>query len=164
MAEAETLRVNGEQCLGFHHGKYHDEVTDELKQSPGQRYFCRECGSPLWAADPRWPQWIYPFASAVRTPLPIPPESVHIMLDFKAPWVEVPTGIDHRHFERYPDESIVDWHLRHGLYIEWSAVAADGSLAKAQSTQRALSWYFFNTIEKTQRPLRLCESKKPKQS
>jgi len=118
MAEAESLRVNGEEFLGFHHGRYHDEVTDELKQSPGRRYFCRECGSPLWAADPRWAQWIYPFASAVRTPLPMPPESVHIMLDFKAPWVEVPTGISHLHFGRYPDESIVDWHLRHGLYIE----------------------------------------------
>ena len=118
MAEADSLSVSGEEHLGFHHGMEHDKDTDELKQSPGGRYFCRECGSPLWAADPRWAEWIFPYASAVHTPLPIPPESVHIMLDFKAPWVEVPSGEDHRHFDRYPDESIVDWHKRHGLYIE----------------------------------------------
>ena len=118
MAETKTLVFSGEQSLGSHHGHYHDEDTDALKQSPGLRYFCRECGSSLWAVDPRWAQWIYPYASAVHTPLPMPPESVHIMLDFKAPWVDVPTGDGHRHFDRYPDESILDWHQRHGLYIE----------------------------------------------
>jgi hypothetical protein len=118
MAEADTLSVSGEKYMRSHHGMYHDETTDVLKQSPGVRYFCSECGSPLWAADPRWPQWIYPYASAVRTPLPLAPESVHIMLEFKASWVEVPTGNHHRHFDRYPDESILDWHRRHELYIE----------------------------------------------
>ena len=118
MAEANTLAVDGEASLVSHHGRYHDEITDELKQSPGARYFCRDCGSPLWAADPRWPQWIYPYASAIRTPLPVPPESVHIMLDFKASWVKVPSGDQHRHFRRYPDESIIDWHRRRGLYVE----------------------------------------------
>jgi len=118
MAEADTLSVIGEKSPGSHHGKYHDEDTDELKQSPGVRYFCHDCGSPLWAADPRWPQWIYPYASAIHSPLPVPPESVHIMLDFKAPWVVAAAGDNHRHFDRYPDEGIVDWHYRHGLYIE----------------------------------------------
>jgi hypothetical protein len=118
MAEAETLSVTGEKSLGFHHGKYHDQDTDELKRSPGRRYFCQDCGSPLWAEDPRWPQWIYPFASAIHTPLQIPPETVHIMLDFKAPWVVVPTGENHRCFSRYPDESIEQWHHRHGLYVD----------------------------------------------
>lgn len=118
IAEAESLSVSGETHIGLHHGKEHDEETDELKEGPGVRYFCRECGSPLWAADPRWAQWIYPYASAVQTPLPVPPETVHIMLDFKAPWVVVPSGQGHRHFARYPDESIIDWHRRHGLYSE----------------------------------------------
>ena len=118
IAEAQTLSVAGETHMGFHHGQEHDKQTDELKQSPGMRYFCRECGSPLWAADPRWQQWIYPYASAVQTPLPVPPEIVHIMLDFKAPWVVVPSGQGHRQFARYPDEGIIDWHQRHGLYIE----------------------------------------------
>lgn len=118
MAEADTLSVSGKQALQFHHGMVHDKDTDELMPSPGARYFCRECGSPLWAEDPRWPQWIYPYASAVHTPLPAPPEILHIMLDFKAPWVLLPTGENHRHFKRYPDQSIVDWHHRHDLYID----------------------------------------------
>ena len=117
-AQAESLSVKGEEHIGFHHGMEHDKDTDVLKQSEGGRYFCRECGSPLWAADPRWPEWIYPYPSAIATPLPEPPEVVHIMQDFKAPWVVVPSGEGHRHFERYPDESIIDWHKRHGLFIE----------------------------------------------
>lgn len=116
MAQADTLSVNGEDGIHFHHGMQHDPETDELVQSPGKRYFCRHCGSPLWAADPRWPEWVYPYASAIDTPLPRPPETVHIMLEFVAPWVDVPQGEGHRHFQRYPDESILDWHRRQGLY------------------------------------------------
>lgn len=118
MAEADSLSVSGEQHIDYNHGMEHDKDTDELKLSEGRRYYCSECGSPLWAADPRWPDWIYPYASAVDTLLPTPPELVHIMLDFKAAWVEVPSGEGHKQFARYPDESIVDWHKRHGLYIE----------------------------------------------
>lgn len=116
MAEADSLKVMGEEHLGFHHGQQHNEETDVLEASPGVRFFCRQCGSPLWASDPRWTEWIYPYASAIDTPLPVPPETVHIMLDFKAPWVIVPAGEGHRHFSRYPDEAIIDWHHRHGLY------------------------------------------------
>ena len=116
MAEAGTLSVTGEAYVAFLHGRAHNKDTDVLEKSPGGRYFCRQCGSPLWQADPRWPDWVYPYASAIETPLPVPPETVHIMLDFKAPWVMVPTGEGHRHFARYPDEAIIDWHHRQGLY------------------------------------------------
>lgn len=34
-------------------------------------------------APPALPQWIYPFASAIDTPLPAPPTTVHLMLKFK---------------------------------------------------------------------------------
>lgn len=117
-AQADSLIVKGKEHVGFHHGMEHDKHTDELKKSPGGRYFCRECGTPLWAADPRWSEWVYPYPSAIQTALPEPPEYVHIMLDFKADWVTLPCGEGHRHFNRYPDESIIDWHKRHGLYIE----------------------------------------------
>lgn len=116
MAEAATLEVEGEQHLVYHHGFEHDDVTDELVENENRRYFCAVCGSALWAADPRWARWIYPYAASVDTPLPRPPEIVHIMLEFAAPWVAVPSGSGHRHFQRYPDESIEQWHRRHGLY------------------------------------------------
>ena len=117
MAQAETLRVSGEEYLGFYRARVEDEEhAGRFKISPGKRYFCRNCASALWAADPRWPEWIYPFASAIDTPLPEPPEVVHIMLAFAAPWISVPSGEGHRHFSRYPEESIEDWHKRHGFY------------------------------------------------
>ena len=118
MAEAKSLSVNGEEYLEYHHGMEHDPDTDELKENENKRFFCRQCGSPLWAHDPRWSEWIYPFASNINTPLPKPPEIVHIMLDFAVPWVVVPSGEGHRHFQRYPDESIEQWHKRHKLFIE----------------------------------------------
>jgi hypothetical protein len=118
IANAESLEVLGKENIGFHHGMEHDEETDELKQSVGGRYFCRECGSPLWAADPRWAEWIYPYASALTTALPKPPELLHIMLEFKPSWVTVPSESGNRHFQRYPDESIIDWHKRHRIYID----------------------------------------------
>jgi hypothetical protein len=117
MAESDTLKVEGEEHLVFHQARIEDEERPgETRISPGRRGFCRHCGSAMWVADPRWPQWIYPFASAVDTPLPRPPEIVHIMLDFAAPWVELPEGEGHRLFARYPDESILDWHKRHGVW------------------------------------------------
>jgi hypothetical protein len=116
MAQADTLVVSGEKELVFHHGMQHDPETDALVPSPGKRYFCRHCGSPMWATDPRWAEWFYPFATSINSPLPRPPETVHIMLDFVAPWVTVPAGTGHRHFDRYPDEGILAWHQRHGLY------------------------------------------------
>ena len=47
-------------------------------------------------------EWIYPFASAIDTPLPKPPEHVELMLDFAAPWVDIPGGSGHTHFREYP--------------------------------------------------------------
>ena len=71
--------------------------------------------------SPERPDLLHPFASAIDTPLPEPPERVHIMLDFKAPWVEVPATKTDHHFARYPDESIQEWHERHGLLTRWRA-------------------------------------------
>lgn len=116
MAEAVTLEVEGKTHLAYHYGNEHDPKTDQLQQNKNRHHFCRHCGSHLWTADPRWSQWIYPYASVINTPLPIPPETVHIMLAFAAPWIEIPSGEGHRHFQRYPDESIEQWHHRHGLY------------------------------------------------
>lgn len=115
MADSDTLQVQGESNLVYHHGLEHDKTSDDLVKNENRRYFCKQCGSALWSADPRWAQWIYPFASSVNSPLPKPPEVFHIMLDFAVDWLDVPTGKGHRHFRRYPDESIFDWHKRHNL-------------------------------------------------
>lgn len=111
-AWAESLQVEGEEHL-----KTYQAVIDG-ETSPAQRRFCAHCGSFLWVSDPRWPELLHPFASCIATPLPEPPERVHIMLRYKPGWVPVPQGKGHRHFDEYPDESLEEWHKRHGLYSE----------------------------------------------
>ncbi|MFT5133128.1 MAG: hypothetical protein ACI9SC_001597 [Gammaproteobacteria bacterium] len=110
-----SLKVEGESYISIYQAMLKDEELDEHTQSPCQRHFCSCCGSALWAWDPRWPELIHPFASAIDTVLPIAPAHTHLMLEFKAPWVEVLTGPEDLSFSRYPDESIAQWHQRHGL-------------------------------------------------
>jgi hypothetical protein len=114
MAESGTLKV-----LGKHHlAVYRARLKEGRKtvRSPGQRYFCRKCGSVLWVWDPRWRQWVYPFASAIDTPLPHPREVQHVLLNYAPSWVEVPKRKRDRHFREFPPEAIIDWHKKRGLY------------------------------------------------
>jgi len=86
-----------------------------MRESPARRNFCRICGSALWAWDPRWPELIHPFASAIDTDLPVPPQHTHLMVGSKASWVELGQGGNDKGFDGYPDESIAEWHSRLGL-------------------------------------------------
>lgn len=81
----------------------------------GERHFCPRCGSALWVWDKRWPEWLYPFASAIDSPLPAPRERQHILLDSKANWVPVPKGPRDKRCRGYPREAILDWHQTRGL-------------------------------------------------
>jgi hypothetical protein len=112
---ADTLEVEGREALGMFRAEIHDDAHDGT--STGERSFCTRCGTALWLYDPTWPDLIHPFASAIDTPLPVPPERVHLMLDFKANWVEVPSGPGETHFRRYPDLSLEDWHKARGLWV-----------------------------------------------
>lgn len=107
-ADANTLEVEGGENLTVYAASSTDRGAPE-------RNFCRSCGSSLWLFNPMWPGLIHPFASAIDTPLPRPPERVRIMLDYAAPWCEIPMGEDERHFPEYPEESLEGWHRRHGL-------------------------------------------------
>jgi hypothetical protein len=114
-ARAETLAIEGEAEIATYHARLEDEETGERYPSRGERKFCRRCGSALWVFDPEWPELIHPFASAIDTPLPVPPERTHLMLGSKAPWVVVRADPKDRCFDGYPDESIAAWHERLGL-------------------------------------------------
>ena len=67
----------------------------------------------MW--DPRWPELVHPLASAIDTPLPVPPERTHLLLSSKAPWVEVHADPQDRLHDEFPDESVAAWHERLGL-------------------------------------------------
>jgi len=112
MGEAATLEVCGKHNLTVY------QAVIDGEQSPARRHFCTHCGSVLWLFDPRWPELVHPFASAIDSELPATPETEHIMLDFKPGWVEVaPEDDKNRHFRGYPDQSIEDWHKSRDLWI-----------------------------------------------
>ena len=84
----------------------------------GERRFCTTCGAALWLYDPTWPDLVHPFASAIDSELPKAPERVHLMLKYKASWVEPDIRDGDAIFELYPEESIADWHRKRGLWVE----------------------------------------------
>jgi hypothetical protein len=108
-AHAGTLKVDGEDNVAVFH------AMKDGKESPTERRFCSKCGSALWGFDPRWPDLVHPFASAIDTPLPRAPHHVHIMLGSKADWVQPAIAEGDQVFDAYPDTSLEDWHKRHGL-------------------------------------------------
>ncbi len=116
--DADTLEVTGESHVTIYRarGDLVDGGAEDDGLSPLRRHFCKTCGTALYAWDPRWPELVHPFASAIDTPLPKTPETVHIMLDSAPAWAEVPKGKRHSHFDRYPEESIEDWHKARGLW------------------------------------------------
>jgi hypothetical protein len=114
IGDYDTLRVDGRENESVYHARMRENGREET--SPAERHFCKLCGSALYLWDPRWPDLVHPFASAIDGPLPVPPERVHIMLESKANWVEVPDGPREAHFPEYPDLSIEDWHKSHGLW------------------------------------------------
>lgn len=110
-ARAKSLKVKGKEFISIYRAKVKNP-GERSYQSSGERNFCKVCSSGLWLYDPNWPELIHPFASAIDTPLPIAPEHTHLMLDFKASWVELHKLGKDKTFKRYPKESLAEWHER----------------------------------------------------
>ncbi|HEY4133795.1 MAG TPA: GFA family protein [Alphaproteobacteria bacterium] len=116
MGDAASLKVVRRRSLRI----YRAELVDDgghCTVSSGERHFCARCASALWMADPEWPELVHPFASAIDSPLPVPPARVHLMLRFKASWVTPQIGEGDETFEEFPTRSIEQWHRGHGLWI-----------------------------------------------
>ncbi len=110
-----TLKVRGRKNISVYRARIPDAETGRTTLSTGQRHFCKRCASALWLWDPQWPELVHPFASAMDTDLPLPPERTHLMLASKANWVPVAAGPRDKKFDEYPEESIAQWHQRLGL-------------------------------------------------
>jgi hypothetical protein len=108
-ANAGSLTVRGKKFITRFHAKI------DGRKSPGERSFCSRCGSALWVWDPRWPDLIHPFASAIDSKLPEASQHVHILLDSKAAWVPVNARRGDQQFPEYPDQSLEEWHRAHGM-------------------------------------------------
>ncbi len=118
MGLAATLQVQGRDEVRVYRALLDGPGRKEGRVSEGRRHFCGRCGSALWMADPHWEQWVWPLASAIDTPLPAPPERVHLMENHRPAWAEGPTGPSDAHFGEYPEDSIEAWHRKRGLFEE----------------------------------------------
>ena len=116
MGDSATLKVKGKRSIGVYRAEIDRDGHCEV--SSGERNFCKSCGSALWLYDPSWPELIHPFASAIDTELPVPPERVHLMLHYKPGWVVPDIGPNDQTFHEYPEQSIEDWHKSRGLWID----------------------------------------------
>jgi hypothetical protein len=110
----ETLVVEGEENISIYRARVADGEGGDV-ESHCERRFCKKCGSGLWVYSPNWPELVHPFASAIDSPLPTAPAHTHIMLDSKAGWVPVEAGESDLSFPGYPEESLAEWHRRHGF-------------------------------------------------
>jgi hypothetical protein len=112
---ARSMRIRGRKNIGIYHAKLKEDGERRAHRSNAERHFCGLCGSGLWLYSSEWPELIHPFASAIDTPLPIPPEHTHLLLNSKASWVEVDKRRGDKLFDAFPKESIAQWHERLGL-------------------------------------------------
>ena len=114
-AVARSMKVTGKRFLRIYRAQLPDDNGAGTHESSGRRYFCVRCGSALWLWDPNWPELVHPHASAIDTPLPVPPENVHCLVGSKAPWVRIEGRPKDPRFEDYPSMSLAEWHRRKGL-------------------------------------------------
>ena len=111
----DSLVVEGREHLRVYRAKLRSRKSGEIRESSGERNFGAGCGSALWLWDPRWPELVHPFASAIDSELPRPPQRTHLMLDALPSWAELRADPKDQRFGGYPDESIAEWHERLGL-------------------------------------------------
>ena len=104
LAQASTLVVDGAEAL-----------TEFAASDTTRTRFCSRCGSSLYLTIDAAPDYVYPFASAIDTPLPEPPERVHVFTLEAPAWAKPPAGPDDLAVERNTRESIDEWHRRKGL-------------------------------------------------
>lgn len=114
--DASTLQVTGEEHVRIHRATL--RRSGKLLQSEHERHFCGECGSHLWAFNPRWPELVHPVAGALDTTLTPPAERVHMMVGSKASWVVCEGEAKDRQFEAYPEEAIADFHDKRGWTVD----------------------------------------------
>jgi hypothetical protein len=111
---ADTLKIQGEESISRYNARIR-APGKRARTSTAERAFCKQCGSALWLFSPEWPELIHPFASAIDSELPAPKSTTHIMLEFKPGWVTLDRRKGDILCDGYPDESIAEWHDRHGM-------------------------------------------------
>jgi hypothetical protein len=118
-ADARTLVVDDpDDVVRIFRAEIWDDEGGACEVSTGERNFCSRCATALWLFSPEWPELAHPFASAIDSDLSIPPARVHLMLRYKANWVEPNVGPGDETFDLYPRQSLEDWHRERGLWVD----------------------------------------------
>ncbi|ORY26707.1 DUF636 domain protein [Naematelia encephala] len=100
---------------------FNDDDTPK-KIGNSKRSFCTECSSMLWNYHDEWPDWIYPFASNIDSPNPLPPvpqghHLVAIKRDSCPSHVPLPEGA--KGYKGYgPSAGIEAWHKETGAWVD----------------------------------------------
>jgi hypothetical protein len=134
MGKRATLKVRGEKYLRDYHARMRAKGK-KTTLSEGTRVFCGECGTHLYLLDDRWPEGVWPNASAIDTELPEPPERAHVMMNYKPAWV-IDAG-DGPRFKEYPKLSIADWHSTRGLTVTGAKPKRAGKKRTAKKRAKA---------------------------
>ncbi|KAL7418366.1 hypothetical protein Q5752_006824 [Cryptotrichosporon argae] len=98
----------------------HDDKPKKMGNS--KRSFCTECSSMLWNYHDEWPDWIYPFASTIDAPNPLPPipegTTAYTLKRASCPeHVPVPAGW--KTYQGYgPGKGIEEWHKINGAWVD----------------------------------------------
>jgi hypothetical protein len=104
LAQASSLEVTGA-----------DAMTEYAAPDATRTRFCSRCGSALYLTIDSVTDFVYPFASAIDTALPEPPERVHVFTAEAPSWARPPSGPLDLAVERNTYESVEGWHRRKGL-------------------------------------------------
>ena len=100
-ADARTLKVEGR-------GAYPHLPRAHARRGRGRHrarraQVLRALRLPLWVWDPRWPDLVHPHASAIDTPLPVPPERTHSCSAARPPGSSPASAPKDQTFDRYPE-------------------------------------------------------------
>lgn len=129
-APGAAAQLTGKEHLSFYHPiMYDDDGKDVGVRSPGERAFCKLCGTQLWNWDPRWPALLHPTAGVIDSELPKPPKMIDFMTKFTPGWVHMPETDGN--FERYPDVDLGSFHKKYAK--ELGAGAGAGAAAGADA-------------------------------
>jgi hypothetical protein len=109
MGIRDTLTVRGTSSLRTYNARIR-EPGKKTVVSKAKRWFCVACGSHLYLTDDRWPAGIWPYVSAIDTPLPAPEHTISMMTRFKPTWVPRWLTGPGTSYPRYPKLSIAAWH------------------------------------------------------
>lgn len=114
-ADFGSMKLSGEEAIDVYQAKTKTHYSAAGSGKISGRHFCRYCSSGLWNWDAQWPELFHPYPSIIDSELPKAPTNTHIMLNYKAGWVQLHELNSDKKFDEYPDESLNQWHARMGL-------------------------------------------------